>query len=383
MIVKTPYGVSPSIEMSIAGVAVDYNALESVELNLAENQHDMMVFEIMGIPPRAITAYYGAPVEFKMHTGVNFVQEFVGYVEDVRPISKTAGGMVNKSPFQRARLVCMGASYIMRGSASKTWDYRKVSDVAKEIAAKYRFSVDVPSDDFVIDRLVQANESDWQFLTKYAGMLGYAVTAHGTHIHVYDPKSVLSRQTSFHNVRTIVGSNVTSNAEPGHIMEFTGTFSSRATDGRYKENEIAVIDPNNSVYNFRTNTLSPSLGPARFKNRVGDYADGLGEARRRLRAIDKEKYDYRATATVIGLAGCVPGGVVNVDQYSAEFDGYWCVKEVRHRAHSNAFITELELAKNRTIPLEQDNTAPFQKPPKSLYDRNVWVASKARVREYQ
>ena len=111
MIVKSPYGVSPDIEVTIGGATVDYNTMYRVELILEENQHDMLVIEVSGIPPRAITDYYGKPVQLTISTGPRLSQRFNGYVEDVRPVSLTAGGLMNKSPFQAARIVCMGASY--------------------------------------------------------------------------------------------------------------------------------------------------------------------------------------------------------------------------------------------------------------------------------
>lgn len=382
MIVKSPYGVSPEIEVTIGGATVDYNTLYSMELVLEENQHDMLVLEVSGIPPRAVTDYYGAPVELKLKTGPRFKQRFNGYIEDIRPVSLTAGGLMNRSPFQTARIVCMGASYNMRGSTSRTWVGYKLSTIAKELASKHRFSLDVPADDFINENVIQTNESDWQFLVRYAKQLGYRVNVHGTHMHVYDPQSALSRQTFYHKLTSLIGKGVGIDPQPGNIMELTGTFSRRNIDGEYKESEIAVLSKDNAVYNLKSTTLSNGNGTNRFPNRVGELVDSLGEANRRLRAEDRESYDYYADVTAIGIAGCVPGAVLELDKYDGKFDGYWYVQSVKHVAHTNAFTTHLRLAKNVKSELVFNNTKPFQAPPESQYDKNIWVSKRARVNEY-
>ena len=382
MIVKSPYGVSPDIEVTIGGATVDYNTMYRVELILEENQHDMLVIEVSGIPPRAITDYYGKPVQLTISTGPRLSQRFNGYVEDVRPVSLTAGGLMNKSPFQAARIVCMGASYNLRGSTSRTWVGYKLSTIAKELAQKHRLSLDVPSDDYVNETLAQTNESDWQFLVRYAKQLGYRVNVHGTHMHVYDPQSALSRQTFYHELTSLITSGRGIDPQPGQVMEFSGTFSRRNIDGEYKESEIAVLSKDNVVYNLKSTTLTTGNGTNRFPNRVGDFVDNLAEANRRLRAEDRADYDYYADVTTIGIAGCVPGSVLKLNRYDASFDGYWYVQSVKHVAHTNAFTTELRLAKNVKSELKFDNTKPFQIPPVSQYDRDRWVSQKARVNEY-
>jgi len=383
MIIKTPYGVSPSIELYISGAAVDYETINAFELELSENKHDMLVLEISGIPPKAITEYWGKPVRLEFRTGANFHHSFYGYVEDIRPFSFTGFGLVNRSPFQTARIVCMGASYNMRGSTSRHWFGYRVSSIAKEIGHKHRFSVDAPSDEYVDDTLVQTNESDWQFLVRYANSLGYKVNSHGTHLHIYRPDSALSRQSSYHVLSTLISKQADIDAAPGNIMEFSGSFSRRNIDGDYKESEIAVIGKDNSLYNLRSSTLSNGNGSNRFPNRMDDYADNVAQGNRRLKQEDRSSYDYYADARVIGVAGCVPGGVVLVDQYASDFDGFWYVQSVKHIVNSRAYVTELRLAKNKNTEMVFDGTAPFQPPPKPYYDFDQWVSTKARFNEYQ
>lgn len=383
MIRKSPTGLSPEIEISIAGAFVDYDSINRVEIRLEENQHDMAVIDLYGIPPRSITDFYNKPVQLTMSTGANFSQEFYGYVEDVRPTSFTGHGLMNDSPFQEARLVCMGTSYNMRGSRSKVWGGYRLSDIAKEIGSKYRFSVDAPADTAIHDSLLQTNESDWQFLVRYAKFLGYSITVHGTHLHIFDPFKALSRQVSYHVLDSIINSKNNLKERPGQIIDFSGSFSKRNIDGEYKESTIPVVNNDFSMYDVSSTTLDTAHnGIARFPNRVSEYVDNFEEAARRIGATSKEKYDYYADVTVLGVAGCKPGGVVSIDKYGGDFDGYWYVQAVNHVAHSDAFYSELKLAKNINAELSFTNTAPFQEPSKPYYDKDVWVSTRAVANEY-
>jgi phage protein D len=385
MIHKNPYGVSPTLEIVIGNVEIDYATINFLELHLAENQHDLLVMEMSGIPPRAILDYYNKPVSVSISTGGNYSQKFYGYVEDVRPESVTGFGLMNGSPFQTAKIVCLGASYVMRGSTSFVWNRYRLSDIARDLANKYSFSLDVVKDPAIHESLVQTNESDWQFLTRYATFLGYSVNVHGTHMHLYDPYKALSRQNSYHVLSTLrKKDNNSLRPMPGQVMEFSGSFSKRHIDGEYNESIVTVVQPDNRMFNVTSRTVAPTNnGVPRFPNRVAEYTDNFEEAARRISSVSKEKYDYYATAKVIGVAGCKPGGIVRLDNYDTEFDGFWYVQSVKHTVHSNAFFSELELAKNVNSELVFTNTEPMQRPPETAYSsRFGWVAETKRIHEY-
>ena len=383
MIAKKPYGVSPTTTITVGNTSFDPSAVGRIELTLEENSHDMLVMELAGIPPRAITDMYDKPVDVSISTGGNFYQQFVGYVEEVRPESFTGFGLLNNSPFQTVRVICMGASYSMRGARSNTWNGYQLSTIARELSSKYGFSVDVPADRAVNDALVQTNESDWQFLTRYAKFLGYSVNVHGTHLHIYDPYKAKSRQNSYHVLTTLRKNKNDVTPAPGQIIEFNGNFSRRHIDGEYKEHRVTVVNDDNTTYDVSSSNLDlQHNGVARYPNRVTEYVDNYEEAARRISAVSKEKYDYYATATVLGVAGCVPGGIVKVDNYNGDFDTFWYVKSVKHSVHTDSFSTELELAVNTKSELKFTNTQQFTTPPTPVYSKGSWIARDRLVNEY-
>jgi len=383
VIVKKPYGVSSDIEVTIDGSEVSYTSINSVELHLEENMHDMLVLVVTGIPPKAITDYYGKAVSFRMISGRTTSHEFLGYVEDVRPYSFTGFGLINNSPFQETRIVCMGASYNMRGSTSRVWRNFRISDIARDMCDKYKFSLDVPKDDLYIDNVAQTNESDWQFLTRYCTHFGYSVTVHSTHMHVFDPYNALSRQNSVHVLETLKSAKGDPTPRPGQILKFEGSFSRRHADGHYKETIVSVLKEDNSLGELSSSTVDlRTNGMARYPNRVSSYSDNFAEARRRISAVSKEKYDYYADVQVLGIANCVPGGIVEVGDYSSDFDGFWYVQKVSHTLDSDKFITDLQIAKNLNTELIFNNTKKFQNPPSATYRNGVWMTTEKRVNEY-
>ena len=98
MIIKNSTGTTPSIDLSIGFVEVDYISIQQISLSLKENEHDLLSIRMAGIPVKAITDYVKAPVRFTMVRGSSQSHEFVGEIAQVIPDSQTRMGAVNNSP---------------------------------------------------------------------------------------------------------------------------------------------------------------------------------------------------------------------------------------------------------------------------------------------
>ena len=62
MIFKSAFPNSPDVSVVFSGVSVDYTSIQTVSIDIAENQHDMAIIEFVGLLPKAITDYVGTPV---------------------------------------------------------------------------------------------------------------------------------------------------------------------------------------------------------------------------------------------------------------------------------------------------------------------------------
>jgi hypothetical protein len=372
MIRKSPVGVSPNLAITIGDAAVNYESLMSLSLDLKENEHDMCTFTMTGVPPRFITDYIGKSVYVSMDTGSSFVSRFWGTIEHAAPSAVSSKGKVNDSLFQEVRFTAFGASYRMRGVERKPWHGATLVDVCTQLSTKYGFSVDVPADPLIYSTMAQ-RESDWKFLVRYASLMGYSVTVHGTHIHVFDPYKAAGRLPSIHRLYSPARSSTT--PEPGQIVEFSGTFTQSNTD------TIATVHQDNgTVFDVRTSDAGGT--PARYSTLSDMTADTYDEAVRILAYSEKTGYDYKAHASVVGSAGMVPGGIANLDRYDAAFDGLWYISGVRHDVRSGSFLTDIDMFKNVEDTYADRSAAAFRAAPEPNYINNEWTSSRRVVNAY-
>ena len=374
MIGKTYAGVDASLDLTINGVAVNYDSIVNLNFEVTESLHDYACVEIAGIPTRAITDYQGASVRFVAQTGPKFKHEFYGVIHVVEPVAVARHGLVNGFPFQGAKLHCFGTSHRMRGKKSKVWEKATVMDMAESLADTYGFSLAVPNVKLAATRYVQTAESDWSAIVNYSAMHGLRVNVHGTHMHIYDPMKALSRNRSLHKLahRGI-------KAHPGKIVEFKGRFGREAADGTYYDVVVPVMGQ--AEFAARSSDVLGTSG-AQFDTQVLDAVDSYAEARRIIQAEARDHYDWHADVEVDGLAGCYPGGIVDVSDYGGEFDGFWYVKSVKHNINTNVFATHLSLSRNVSEPLRSSTTAAYQPPPPVEMKNGVWKASKKKVTVY-
>lgn len=361
-----PYGVSPSVEISIGGVNVRYESIVSVSLLLEESKHDLLEMVIAGFPPGAVTDYWNSPVKVVLDNGASFYYEFIGYIDGVHPTSSTSQGFVNYSPIQSATLVCLGASYAMRGSNTRGWSNHRLESIVASLSVNYGFSSDCIKKGKVYEALVQTGESDWKFLTRAADIQGLSVNCHGTHLHVYDPYSAYSRRNSFHVLHTLVTSGNDPTPSPGQILDLKGSFRKQLTS------QTSVLMPNGKTVDLKdsNSTAMPLL------SRTGTYDTSVSQGIARINSTRKQSYDHSMKATVLGLAGCLPGGVVKVVDYDNAIDGYWYVKSVKHSIANGDFLSELSITRNVDNELVPTNTATFKLNTDSYFDGKRWVARK-------
>lgn len=378
MILASSYGLSPSFDLTIGGASVDYQTINSITMEMESNKHDLVTFEMAGLPTRAVTDYRTKPVLLTFNTGPGYSEQFVGYIVEVCPHAVTdVGGYMNGSPFHTATIKCIGASYIMRGAKSARWETSTIENVAKDFARKYGFSLDVPRIPITWPVIIQNNESDWQFLVRYAGLLGLQVSAHNTHIHIYDPFQAVERQVSFNR---LIVANASVAPVPGKISDFRGSFADRQSNGLYKNTTVTVHQDDGLVFDVSSQDVFKVSGRPVIEERLTSSVDSYAEAEFALKSQSKNEYDYQATVTVGGLAGCQPGGVVDLQKYNAEYDGLWFVEAVKHTLTSGAFITELSIKRNTVSELDKSTSAArFQTPPVPVFDGVSWKSSKKEV----
>jgi phage protein D len=382
-LVKSGFSTSPEFSILIDNVPVFYRYIDRVEHVMEANKHDMLIVHAKGLPPKAVRDYRNAPVTCSVRFAAGYVETFHGYVIDVHAVANTVRGTINDSPIQESQLVCLGTSYSMRGEKHRAWPGYTLSDVVSEMSLTYGFSYDVPKSTALYSPMIQDAESDWQFLIRYAKMMGYEVTMHGTHLHVFDPYTAYSRSISFHRLPSSKHLSELMRMAPGSIIAFKARMGQSHPDGVYKDPSVSVHQDDGQVYDVRLSEVRQMKERGKFSNRLLDSVDNYDQAVRAIDAHRKGLYDFSACVTVVGLPGCRPGGVVNIDSYGSEdVDGNWYVKAVRHDIHTKSFLTEIDVVRNQNSQLVVSPTPAFVTPPPPRLSSSEWIAAQRRTEVY-
>lgn len=382
MIIQSGNPLSPKVSFELNGVEVNYFSINEIALDLEENKHDILTFVMSGIPHKAITDYEGAAVKFSLSSGSGRNQVFNGYVMYVEPQHNIKAPMVNGSVFYTAKIVCFGASVAMKTVRQRVWENTTIYKIGQEIAKLYKFSIDVIKDEFVITRIVQASESDWEFLRRVCSTYGYSFSVNGTHIHIWDPFKATGRRPSYEKLAPV---SAVSDAVPGSILKFTGTFGSLTVDGSSYKYELTSFDSAGTIItNSESSNIKAWSGldeSPKFSTILAESAVSVGEARKIIEGKRKHAFPFNARVELMAGAGIVPGGIVEILGYNSGIDGLWYVKSVRHNIGGTSYTTEIEVGKdhNTTRDYIVAPTKLAESAPEAKYVDNTWQSSQGRA----
>lgn len=379
MIFRNAYNDSPILQVTVTGGTVPDNQIVSVELNMAENKHDMAVITYSGFPGLAVTGYIGLPVTINLGNNETNVTTFVGYVAYVDVEANARMGIVNESLIQAARVVCFGSSYEMKQIKSKVYVDTTLPKLVAELAKKYKMSYSVPSNNYTFKIIEQPGISDWELLVNTANSIGYYVMVSGTHIHVYDAFSSYFRSTPA-TLLASIGESL--DRRPGAIYEFKGTFGDVTPDGELANWSLRSFDllkkeiKVNSADN-RKSGLGKAITP-RFTHELALNAVSQDALRQFANKYAKQGFPMNADVSVMGISSALPGRLAQVSKYDSKFDGYWLISEVNHLVNNVHFVTTLKLKTDSTndTGIQPIPGSVYREPPQSILSNNRWVSSR-------
>ncbi len=387
MIFKSSNPLSPTVTITFDGVSVDYKTIHSIHLSFKENKHDIAVITFNGLPPKAITDYIDAAVEITASVGPGRASEFRGYVTYVEPESITYSSVINNSVFQKVKVVCFGASIAMKNTVTRVWENVTTVSLATTLADKYSFSLEVIKDQFVLPKIVQTKQSDWEFITSFCHKYGYSISVNGTHMRLWDSQKALGRQQSIEVLST---PNSLNKLQPGSILGFSGTFGYLSPEGKSWNYSVESIDNTGVVSKTTGKTNDSSLmwsgigRPTKYNSSLVTSSNSIYESEKIIEANFKNYLPFNARVETAAVLGTVPGGVVLLDGYKSNFEGYWYVRSVDHEILGSNCISKLHISKdfnvsnNAVIPASESPS----EVPESRYINGSWKASVERVDVY-
>lgn len=389
MIFKSASQLSPTVEVAIDNVPVNYMTLQQIVIEERSKLHNMAVLTFAGLDPQLIHQYLDVPITFSIELRDRSPYTFHGYISYLEPEAKAHNGVVNGSPFQTTKVYCFGTSYKMKSTVSKIWENVTIGDIAVSLGEKYKFSVSVPNNTYRFPRLAQSGKSDWEFLSDSCGQLGYDVLMDGTHLHIWDAYDALSRNISYSVLLTLRGSRGDASPQPGQILSFEGRIGSVTPDGDRNPDTIYMLDKSGQLLAVSNNESLDSSGLAtalesQFTNVLTINADSYDMANRLVTGELRKKFPTTATVEVVSDPSIRPGGIVSISEYDTEFDGFWYVQSVKHEMTQSVMRTFLELGRDSmgTTPTTIRTAQKYQTPPTPALIGSSWVSSQNYVNVY-
>lgn len=383
MIFKSSSQLSPNVEVSIDNVPVNYLTLQQITVEETENMHNVAILDFVGMNPQLIHQYIDVPITFSIELRDRSTFNFYGYIVYLEPSTVTKDGLVNNSPFQITSAYCLGTSYKMKSLKSRIWENKTIAEITSEIADKYSFSFSVPNNPFKFSRLTQSGQSDWEFLVKAANRLGYSVLMDGTHVHIWDPFTSMYRTISYSLLLTIRGGKGDVSPQPGQILKFEAKVGAVTPDSSRTPDTLHLVDKTGNLLSVGNETDFESSGLAtaiksQFSNVMTVNADDYDMAQSFVVGALRKKFPITAYVEVVADPSIHPGGIVKIDEYDTDLDGYWYVTAVKHRLTQSHMVTHLELARDA---LGKESTAKnvssvYATPPQPALVKESWVASK-------
>lgn len=379
MIFRNAYNDAPLLNVFIDRATVPDTRIVSVELNMAENKHDMAVITYSGFPGIAVTEYIGLPVSISLGNNESNMVTFTGYVAYVDIEANARMGIVNESLIQAARVVCFGSSYDMKQIKSTVYVDTTLPKLVATMASRYRLSYSVPNNNYTFKVIEQANKSDWEVLFETARSIGYYVIVSGTHIHVYDPFSPYFRSTP---PTQLISIGETTQRQPGSIYEFKGTFGDVTPDGNHanwslKSFDVLKKDITVTSEDSRKSGLGKTLTP-RFTHELAMNAVSQDALKQFINRYTRQGFPMNAEVSMVGISTALPGRLALVNKYDSKFDGYWIISEVNHLVNNAHFVTTLKLKTDATNDqgLQTSPGSVYRDPPTSVLSNNRWVSSR-------
>ena len=292
--------------------------------------------------------------------------KFVGYTVDV---SYTTAQQLNRD----VKVTCVGASYPLKERASKIWINKTASDIAKEIATKFKLKPFITPSSIRFSQQSLAGHSYWEKLNELAKRIGYGVQVLGTELHFHPIDTMINQFMttipimSFQDPLQSVDSNIISPT----LSFFEPTIGDHIESAEFSRsiNSVGGIDPitgkaftfksssNKVGKKLRKGTKDPLFSTIETNTVVTNttMAKSLSESRSQLGRFTIEAY-----AIGQGDPRVSPWKTVEVKGTGNTTDGYWIVKKAEHVLHGDGrYVVEFSCLSDGTGLNNSSATRPF------------------------
>jgi hypothetical protein len=277
----------------------------------------------------------GVPVEITWKND-KVSGKFVGYTVDV---SHTIAQQFDRS----VKIMCVGASYPLKERASKIWVNKTASDIALDIAKKFKLKAKVTPSNIKFTQQSLAGHSYWEKLNELAKRIGYGVQVVGTELHFHPIDKMIDQfMTTIPSMTFAYPLEHPSSKMVGPTLEFfepkIGDFL-ESNDFSRTTPVVGGVDPvtgksysskssSNTVgKKLRKVTKDPLFSSVETQTVVGSsaMAKSLADARAQM-----GRFGISANGVGQGDPRIAPWRTIEVSGTGTQSDGFWIVSKAQH-----------------------------------------------------
>jgi hypothetical protein len=98
----------------------------------------------------------------------------------------------------------------------------------------------------------------------------------------------------------------------------------------------------------------------------------------------RNKFPFSASVDVVGDPSIQPGGIVNINEYNSQFDGFWYVTGVRHEISQSTMASFVNIVKDSFGGTTSDPvvTSMYASPPDAVLRNSKWISETEMVNVY-
>jgi phage protein D len=246
----------------------------------------------------------------------------------------------------------------MKGKSSqKIWKNKTYSQIAREIADKYKLKAKVDESKELVASEPQGNKSDFTFLRHLADKIGYQFYIQADELHFHkrslDKKPLLT---------------LTYMGRDGLLLSFRPKVKAQSSKAEGTQTKAVGFDPmakkavvheasdsnlDQTVLGKKTLLVDGATGEEKYEaQETGKIIPSpeqtkkdnqvLAESVKQSAQLDQ----LEAEATVIGIPTIAAKEIIEIAGVSSKFSGNYYIKQVRHEIGAGGYLMTLELKRN-------------------------------------
>lgn len=284
----------------------------------------------------------GNLVEIKMGGGGKLTSLIIGEITALEPEFVTS-----RLPLLRVRGYDRGHR-LQRGRKTRTFLQKKDSDIASQIAAEAGLSATTTDSGTTLDYVLQANQTDWEFLCERARLIRYEVV-------------VRDKALSFQPVANDQSEVLTLDMK-NDLLEFYPRISSSGQATEVKLQSWSIKDKKAMLGDSKAGDEVSTMGGASsgaaivqsaFGNAIEVVTDQPVSTQAEADQIAKARFNELVLELISGEGTCRgradirAGKVIKIDGVGQRFGGQYYVTSAIHRySPANGYVTDFMVRRN-------------------------------------